>query len=113
MVDYCVVSDVKPLLRIDAAETSEDAELSECIAGSTDKVKNLLKMAGLPVPAPSEVSEVPSSVRISAKNFAAWKYRRVRDPDAAQVFYYDAQEALNDYIAAESVDEDAPKVGMV
>jgi hypothetical protein len=113
LVDYCTVDDVKPLLRLERAESSEDQELTSCVVDSTDKVKNLLRQAKLSVPLPSDVSEVPDSVRIAAKNFAAWKYRRRRDPDGAQVFYYDAQEALNGYISAERVAQDGPHVRMV
>jgi len=113
LVDYCSIGDVKPLLRIDLAETSEDEELAECIADATDKVRNLLKTERLPVPAPLDVSAVPQSLRIAAKNFAAWKYRRRRDPEGAQVFYYDAQEALNGYIAAEKAREVEPQVRLV
>jgi hypothetical protein len=54
---------------------------------------------------------VPDSVGIAAKNFAAWLYRRRRDPEGAQVFYYDAQEALKDYVNAEKAAE-VPYVGM-
>jgi len=110
LVDYCIVSDVKSVLHIDAAETSEDSEILECVVDGSDKVRNLLRQAGLPVPVPFDVSEVPQSVRIAAKNFAAWEYRRRRDPDGAQVFYYDAQEALNGYIAAELAEENEPSV---
>lgn len=104
---------MKPVLHIDLAESSEDAELTDCIHDASVKVQNLLKAADLPVPMPADISEVPDSVRIAAKNFASWKYRRRRDPDGAQVFYYDAQEALNGYIAAERVSEDEPHVRMV
>jgi hypothetical protein len=113
LVDYCEVADVKPVLHIDAAETSEDEELAECIADATDKVRNLLKTESLAVPEPLDVSAVPQSLRIAAKNFAAWKYRRRRDPEGAQVFYYDGQEALNGYILAEKAREVEPQVRMV
>ena len=102
------MSDVKPVLHIDAAEASEDAELADCITTSSDRVDKLLKIAGLVVP-----FLVPQSVKDAAKFFAAWQYRRRRDPEAAQVFYYDAQETMRTYIEAETAEEETPQVGMV
>jgi hypothetical protein len=96
LVDYCSVFDVKPVLHIDSAETSEDAELADCVTSSSDRVFNLLKVADLVVPV-----VVPQSVKDATKFFAAWQYRRRRDPEGAQVFYYDAQETLRTYIDAE------------
>jgi hypothetical protein len=106
LVDYCAVADVKVILRLESAVTTEDAELTDCIHDASVKVTNILKAAGLEVP-----SLVPDSVGIGAKNFAAWLYRRRRDPEGAQVFYYDAQEALKDYVNAEKP-SDVPYVGM-
>ncbi|MCW4024930.1 MAG: hypothetical protein NWF01_07850 [Candidatus Bathyarchaeota archaeon] len=106
MVDYCSVADVKPVLHIDLAETSEDVELADCVTDSSDKVDNLLKVEGLVVPA-----VVPQSVKIATKFFAAWQYRRRRDPQGAQVFWYDAQETLKAYIDAEQAKEEEPIVG--
>ncbi len=112
MVDYCLVSDVKPVLHIEVAETSEDAEITDCITGSSDRVDKLLKISGLVVP-----SVVPQSIKDATKFFAAWQYRRRRDPEGAQVFYYDAQETLRTYIDAElaalAVANNEPYVGSV
>ncbi|HSV49535.1 MAG TPA: phage head-tail connector protein [Candidatus Acidoferrales bacterium] len=108
MVDYCTISDVKPVLHIETEVTSEDAELADCVTSCSDKVKNLLKAADLEVPL-----EIPQGVKDATKFFAAWQYRRRRDPEGAQVFWYDAQEALNGYIAAEKSDDDEPYVGVV
>ncbi len=77
MVDYCTVGDVKPVLHIDATEVSEDAELTDCVQDASVKVRSLLKAQALEVP-----SDVPDDVKIAAKNFAAWLYRRRRDPEA-------------------------------
>ena len=108
LVDYCEIDDVKPVLHIDVAETSEDVELADCVTDSSDKVDNLLKQAGFVVP-----SVVPTSIKRAAKFFAAWEYRRRRDPAGAQVFWFDAQEALQEYIGAQKVVEGEPYVGSV
>ena len=108
MVDYCAVADVKPVLHIDLAETSEDVELADCVTDSSDKVDNLLKAAGFTVP-----SSVPASIEKATKFFVAWEYRRRRDPQGAQVFWYDAQEAIQEYIAAQKVEDGEPYVGSV
>ncbi len=108
LVDYCSVDDVKPVLHIEAAETSEDVELADCVTDASDKVNTLLKIAGFTVP-----SVVPSSIKKAVKFFAAWEYRRRRDPEGAQVFYYDAQEALQEYIGAQKIDAGEPYVGSV
>ena len=107
MVDYCAVSDVKPALHIDLAETSEDVELADCVSDASDKVDRLLQVQDLSVP-----TEVPTTIRRAAKFFATWEYRRRRDPEAAQVFWYDAQEALKEYVEAENAVKLAPYVGV-
>jgi hypothetical protein len=108
VVDYCGVADVKPVLHIDLAETSEDVELADCVTDASGKVDDLLKASGFVVP-----SVVPITITKATKFFAAWEYRRRRDPLGAQVFWYDAQEAIQEYIAAQKVDEGEPYVGSV
>ncbi len=97
MADYCVVSEVKPFLHIDAAETSEDTEIASCIVASSGLIDGFLKAKGLMVPA-----FVPQLVKFSACNFAAWAYRRIRDPASAQGFWNDAVAFLQAYIDAET-----------
>lgn len=108
MVDYCTVADVKPVLHIELAAVSEDVELSDCVSDASDKVDMLLQVQDLVVPA-----SVPTTIKRAAKFFAAWEYRRRRDPEAAQVFWYDAQEALKEYIEAQRAAKTKPYVGMV
>ena len=103
MVDYCEVDDVKPVLHIDLAETSEDVELASCVSSGSGLVDGFLKVKGLIVPSP-----VPQAVVDAAKNFAAWCYRRVRDPATAAGFWNDAMQFVQSYIDAES----APYVGV-
>jgi hypothetical protein len=107
LVDYCAVSDVKPVLHIEVAETSEDAELADIVTDASDKVDRLLQVQDLAVPA-----EVPTTVKRAAKFFAAWEYRRRRDPEGAQIFWYDAQEAVREYVEAEKAAGVAPYVGL-
>jgi hypothetical protein len=102
------LADVKPVLHIDLAEVSEDVELADCVTDASGKVDDLLTAAGLIVP-----SLVPITIKKAAKFFAAWEYRRRRDPSEAQVFWYDAQEAMAEYIAAQKVADEEPYVGSV
>ena len=104
VVDYCTVADVKIILVIDAAETSEDAELAGCVTSGSSLVDGLLKINGLTVPV-----LVPELIKSAAKNFAAWEYRRRREPDEAEAFWNDAQRFLQAYIDAET----EPYVGSV
>lgn len=94
-MDYCTIADVKPILHIDLAETSEDTELASCVTTASGFVDGLLLNAGLsdPVPVP-----VPQLILDATKNFAAWAYRRVRDPVSAQGFYNDALALLQSFI---------------
>lgn len=103
-MDYCTVADVKPILVIDAAETSEDEELAVCVTSGSSLVDGLLKVNGLAVPL-----VVPQLVKDAATFFAAWEYRRRRDPSAAEAFWSDAQRFLQAYVDAEK----EPYVGAV
>lgn len=95
-MDYCEVDDVKPVLHIDIEETSEDDELAECVTSGSALIDGLLKIQGLVVP-----DVVPQLIQTSAKFFAAWEYRRRRDPAAAEAFWNDALRFLHTYIGAE------------
>ena len=99
MVDYCTVADVKPILHIDLAEASEDVELASCVTIGSALVDGFLKGNGLVVP-----SVVPELVKGAACSFAAWAYRRVRDPGGAAGFWSDAQRLLQAYMDAEKED---------
>jgi hypothetical protein len=102
LVDYCSVSEVKPFLHIDAVETSEDLEISSCIVTGSGLIDGFLKAKSLTVPA-----IVPQLVKFSACSFAAWAYRRIRDPISAQGFWNDAVAFLQAYVDAET----SPYVG--
>lgn len=107
MCDYCSVDDVKGVLKIDEAEASEDTELTDIVSDASDKVDRLLQVHDLIVPA-----EVPTTIKRAAKFFAAWEYRRRRDPEAAQIFWYDAQEAIKEYVEAANAERFKPYVGL-
>ena len=95
--NYCQVADVKPLLHIDLADTAEDAELAGCVITSKALVDGFLQVNGLVVPA-----VVPQLVVDAAKNYAAWDYRRRRDPVSALEFWNAAQQFLQAYVDAEA-----------
>lgn len=102
MADYCTVLEVKPFLHIDLAEISEDIEIVSDIVAGSGLIDGFLKAKDLTVPA-----MVPRLVKFAACNFAAWAYRRIRDPQSAQGFWNDAVAFLQAYIDAET----SPYVG--
>jgi hypothetical protein len=93
---YCQISDVKPILQIDSADTSYDAELTVCVTSASALVDGLLKARDLAVPA-----VVPPLVADSAKYFAAWDFRRRRDPVGAEAFWIEANRLIDVYVGAE------------
>jgi hypothetical protein len=97
LADYCSISEVKPFLHIESAETSEDIEIASCIITGSGLIDGFLKAKGLTMPA-----IVPQLVTFAACNFAAWAYRRIRDPVAAQGSWNDAVTFLQTYIDAET-----------
>jgi hypothetical protein len=101
-MDYCSVLEVKPFLHIDATETSEDTEITSCIATAGGLVDGFLKAKGLTAPA-----VIPQLLKFAVCNFAAWAYRRIRDPAGAQGFWNDAVAFLQTYIDCET----SPYVG--
>jgi len=93
---YCLVADVKPVLQIDAADTSHDSELGVCVTSASALVDGLLKAKSLTVPA-----VVPQLVVDAAKFFTAWDFRRRRDPVGAEAFWIEANRILDVYSEAE------------
>lgn len=93
---YCLVADVKLVLQIDAADTSYDAELGVCVTSASALVDGLLKSNGLTVPA-----VVPQLVVDATKFFAAWDFRRRRDPVGAEAFWTEANRIIDVYSEAE------------
>jgi hypothetical protein len=88
---YCSASDVKAVLQ----ETSStyDAEVASCIVSGDGLVDSLLKVESLTVP-----SVVPQNIKDADAYFAAWMFRRRRDPTGAEAFWSEGQRFLNVYI---------------
>jgi hypothetical protein len=93
-LDYCAVANVKAVLQI--SEDKWDSELSECITSASALVDGLLSREGLTVP-----SVVPQVLADATKYFAAWDFRRRRDPVGAEAFWTEANRILSVYVDAE------------
>jgi len=95
-VAYSDVAAVKGILQIAAEDLTFDDEIEACIASADAMIDGLLKKSGLTVP---EV--VPQLIADASCYFAAWILRHRRDPEAAEVFWVEAQKFLDTYISAE------------
>ena len=96
MTDYCEVADVKPVLQIAADDETCDDELEDCVTSGSALVDGFLKRESLTVPA-----VVPQLVVDATKYFAAWDFRRRRDPVGAEAFWEEANRFLETYVATE------------
>lgn len=103
-MDYCTVVDVKPELQIAVDDSAYDDELEDCVTSGSALVDGFLKKEGLTVPA-----VVPQNVKDATMCFAAWRFRRRRDPTGAEAFWIEANRFLDAYIEAEK----EPHVGSV
>jgi hypothetical protein len=86
-------------------EETYDAELSECITTGSALVDGFLKREGLAVPVP-----FPQLVVDATRYFAAWEFRRRRDPNAAEVYW---SLALDTYLQVYIDAEKQPHLGSV
>lgn len=93
---------MKAILQI--TEVTWDTEIAACITSVDALVDSLLKYEGLTVPA-----VVPQIVKDASAHFAAWLFRRRRDPAGAEAFWVEANRFLDAYIEAEK----EPYVGSV
>jgi hypothetical protein len=91
---YCTVSEVKLLLQVN--EATWDSELAACVTSATALVDGLLAREGLTVPSPT-----PQMIVDASKFFAAWDFRRRRDPVGAEAFWTEANRLVDVYIGAE------------
>lgn len=91
---YAVVASVKSILQIDVA--TYDTEIAACITSGDALVDSLLKAMTLTVPA-----SAPQNIIDAANYFAAWAFRRKRDPAGAEAFWVEADKFLSAYIEAE------------
>jgi len=79
-VAYSTVAEVKYVLEI--VEEEYNTEIAECIVSADALVDGLLKAQGLTVSAPT-----PQLLKDGSKQFAAWVFKKRRDPEAAEHFY--------------------------
>lgn len=93
-MSYSTTSEVKTILQI--TENTWDSEITDCIASADALIDSLLKYHGLTVPA-----STPQNINDASKHFAAWLFRRRRDPAGAEVFWEEANKFLQAYIEAE------------
>ncbi len=99
---YCTLDNVKAVLQI--GEDKFDSELSDCISSASALVDGYLACEGLTVP-----SVVPQVLADATKYFAAWDFRRRRDPVGAEAFWNEATRILAVHLDSEK----APYVGSV
>ncbi len=81
---------------LQTSEDKWDSELSECITSASALVDGFLSREGLTVP-----SVVPQVLADATKYFAAWDFRRRRDPVGAEVFWAEANRILSVYVDGE------------
>jgi hypothetical protein len=93
-LDYCTLDNVKAVLQI--SEDKWDSELSECVTSASALVDGFLSCEGFLMPA-----VVPQILVDAAKYFAAWDFRRRRDPVGAEAFWTEANRILGVYVDAE------------
>mgnify|MGYP005849581261 CR=1 FL=1 len=92
---YSTASKVKTVLQI--TESTWDTEIGECITSADALIDAFLKSEGLTVPVPT-----PQIITDASAHFAAWLFRRRRDPAGAEAFWIEANKFLQAYIDAES-----------
>ena len=99
---YSTTTSVKAILQI--TEVTWDTEIGACITSADALVDSFLKREGLTVPV-----SVPQNIVDASAHFAAWLFRRRRDPVLADVFWTEGNRFLSAYIEGET----QPHVGMV
>lgn len=96
MTAYCEDDDVKAILQIAAADTTYDTEIGACITSGDALIDKLLEPYELTVP-----TSVPQVIEDASAFFAAWLFRRRRDPVGAEAFYAEAMKFLDAYVSDE------------
>ena len=94
---YCEADDVKPILQIADADTTYDTELTACIVSADAWIDKKLEPHDLTVPV-----SVPQNIKDASIHFAAWLFRKRRDPTGADAFKAEAEEFLDAYIESTS-----------
>ncbi len=99
MTNYGTLEKVKSLLQVKADEgTTWDTEINECIVSGDAIALATLTKSGLTLP-----ETVPQLFVDAANNYAAWLFRRKRDPEAAKQFFLDAESLMQRYIDSVNV----------
>jgi hypothetical protein len=95
---YCSVNKVKVILQIPVSEEEDplDDELETCIVSADALIDSLLKKLDLTVP-----ESVPQNIADASAYFAAWLFRRRRDPAGAEAFWAEANRFLDACIDVE------------
>lgn len=93
---YCSVDAVKTILQIDSEDETYDTEIESCIISADTLIDGLLKKLDLTVP-----ESVPQNIADASAYFAAWLFRRRRDPTGAEAFWAEANRFLDSYIDVE------------
>lgn len=86
-----VVATVKSILQ--DSTVTYDAEIAACITSSDAYVSSLLAQKGLTSPSPT-----PQNLIDASNYFAAWMFRKKRDPQSSWIFYTDAERFFNAYL---------------
>ena len=92
MTAYSEHADVKVALQIADSDTTYDDEIDACIASGDALIDKLLAAHDLAVP-----ESIPQTVEDASIYFAAWLFRRRRDPTGAEAFYAEAMKFLEVY----------------
>ncbi len=92
MVAYSVHADAKVVLQIADSDTTYDDEIDDCITSGDALIDKLLAAHDLKVP-----DSVPQTVEDASIYFAAWLFRRRRDPTGAEAFYAEAMKFIEIY----------------
>jgi hypothetical protein len=100
-MQYCTPTETKLVLQI--TESTWDTEITNCITSADALIDSLLKYHGLTVPV-----STPQNIKDTSAHFAAWLFRRRRDPAGAEAFWIEANKFLQAYIDA----EEEPYVGI-
>jgi hypothetical protein len=90
---YSEADEVKTLLQIASEDTTYDTELAGCIASADALIDSLLEPHDLTVPA-----SVPQNIKDASAHYAAWLFRKRRDPTGADAFKQEADVLLQAYI---------------
>jgi len=93
---YCLLADVKLILQIALDDSAFDAELEGCMASADALIDGLLKHEGLTVPTPA-----PQLIKGASAHYAAWLFRKRRDPTGAEAFWAEAEKFLAAHVEAE------------